>query len=61
MTRKQALRYAAEIARRLHAVNGIVCTPNASHDAIVVRCVWVRGSTARGSECPDDADILVDW
>ena len=61
MTRKQALRHAAEITRRLNAVNGIVWTRKASHDATVVRCVWVRGSTARGSECPDDADILVDW
>ena len=60
MKRELAVRYAREIAERLHRVNGIVCTPNTQFDAIAVRRVWVFGSTAKGAMFPNDLDILID-
>lgn len=60
MTRERALRYAREVAARLHRINGIVCTPNCGDEAVVVRRVWVFGSTAKGSRAPNDLDLLID-
>ena len=60
MKRKTALKYAREIARRVHSVNGIVCTPNTNYTATKIRRIWVFGSTIKGAEYPNDLDILID-
>lgn len=60
LTRTRAAAYAAEIAGRLHRFNGIIGTPNCSHEAIVVRRAWVFGSFAKGSDTPNDLDVLID-
>jgi predicted nucleotidyltransferase len=60
MRRERALRYALEIARRLHAVQGFVATPGCEFDAYQISRVWVFGSTAKGSPEPNDLDILID-
>jgi hypothetical protein len=60
MRRKLALTYANRIARRLCRLGGIVSTPEAfPGDAFVVTAAWVFGSTAKGSQHPNDLDILL--
>ena len=60
MKRATALRYAREIARRLHEVNGLLATPVCKHEAVRVRRVWVFGSTAKGAENPNDLDVMIE-
>lgn len=60
MKRATALRYAAEIARRVHSVNGLLATPNCSREAMRIRRVWVFGSTVKGAESPNDLDVLIE-
>jgi len=56
-----ALRYASEIARRLNEEGGIVETPGCGHHrAMQIDAVWVFGSTIKGSDSPNDLDILID-
>ena len=60
MKRATALRYSVELARRVHSVNGILSTPGCSHDAVRVSRMWVFGSTAKGSDAPNDLDVLIE-
>ena len=60
MKRETALRYAREIARRLHEVNGLLATPVCNYEAVRVRRVWVFGSTAKGAENPNDLDVMIE-
>ena len=60
MKRETALRYAREIARRLHEVNGLLATPVCNYEAVRVSRVWVFGSTAKGSENPNDLDVMIE-
>ena len=60
MKRATALRYAREIARRLHEVNGLLATPVCNYEAVRVRRVWVFGSTAKGAENPNDLDVMIE-
>lgn len=59
MKRSTALKYCVEIARRLREIDGKLLTPGYSHAFVVFEKVWVFGSTAKGSEAPNDVDILI--
>lgn len=54
-----ALRHAAEIARRLDSVNGLIPTPRGSREFYLVKKAWVFGSTIKGSDTPNDLDVLL--
>jgi hypothetical protein len=60
MKRTTALRYAVEIARRVHTVNGLLATPLCNFEAQRISRMWVFGSTAKGSENPSDLDLLIE-
>jgi len=60
MKRATALRYAREIASRLHSVNGLLATPLCDREAVRVKRVWVFGSTAKGSQTPNDLDVMIE-
>ncbi len=60
MRRETAVKYAHEIARRLHSVNGLLATPDCEFEAVRIARVWVFGSTVKGSLTPGDLDILID-
>jgi hypothetical protein len=60
MRRALALQYANEVARRLHSVNGILATPMCDSDAVRFKRVWVFGSTVKGSQAPNDLDLLIE-
>lgn len=55
-----ALRYATEIARRVHSVNGVLETPTCSNHGTKFKQIWVFGSSVKGSQNPNDLDILID-
>lgn len=55
-----ALRYAEEIARRLRRVNGLIATPLCDREAVRIRRAWVFGSTIKGSQAPNDLDVLLE-
>lgn len=59
MKRTTALKYCVEIARRLHEIDGRLPTPGYSTDFVIFEKVWVFGSTAKGSDEPNDLDILI--
>ena len=61
MERSKALKYAVEIARRVHEVNGLIPTPDCGFEGMLMSNIWVFGSTAKGSEFPNDLDVLIDW
>ena len=60
MKRATALKHAEEISRRIRSVNGILATPNCTFPALRIRRAWVFGSTVKGSDAPNDLDILLD-
>jgi len=55
-----ALRYAHEVARRVNAVNGLLATPLCGREAVRIKRIWVFGSTVKGSQAPNDLDLLID-
>jgi hypothetical protein len=55
-----ALRYADEIAARLRRVNGLIATPLCDWEAVRIRRAWIFGSTVKGSQTPNDLDVLLD-
>lgn len=55
-----AKRYAAEIARRVMEVNGIILTPRGEREFVKIKRIWVFGSTVKGSLNPNDLDLLID-
>lgn len=60
MKRSTALRHVQTIVQRLRACNGIVEFPGTSPGAICVRRAWLFGSVAKGSDSPNDVDILLE-
>ena len=60
MKRTTALRYSKEIARRVHSVNGLLATPLCGSEAVRISRVWIFGSTAKGSQSPNDLDVLIE-
>jgi predicted nucleotidyltransferase len=60
MKRDVAIRYACEVARRIHDVNGLLATPLCSNEAVRFKRVWVFGSVAKGSATPNDLDLLIE-
>lgn len=60
MKRATALKYCQEISRRVHGANGLLATPLCSHEAARISRIWVFGSTAKGSESPNDLDLLIE-
>ena len=61
MKRATALRYSIEIARRVHAVNGLLGTPLCDFEFVRIKRIWIFGSTAKGSQEPNDLDVLIDF
>lgn len=61
MKLETAIRYCHEIHRRLVEVKGIIPTPFAQYEGMRVKKVWVFGSTIKGSQTPNDLDILIHW
>jgi predicted nucleotidyltransferase len=55
-----AIRHANEVARRVREVNGLLATPLCRHEAVRIRRIWVFGSTVKGSNTPNDLDLLID-
>jgi len=55
-----AHRYAREIARRVHSVNGLLATPLCGREAARISRIWVFGSTVKRSKAPNDLDILIE-
>lgn len=55
-----ALRYANEISNRVKSVNGILCTPLCDRESVRISRIWVFGSTVKGSQSPNDLDILIE-
>ena len=60
MKRETAIKYAREIARRVHSVNGLLATPGCRREAVRIRRIWVFGSTVKGKPNPNDLDVLID-
>ena len=60
MKRATALRYAGEITARLCRVNGLLATPLCGREAVKFKRVWIFGSTVKGSEAPNDLDVLIE-
>jgi hypothetical protein len=60
MKRDVALRYAELIHRRLKSVNGLLATPLCNFEAVRFRRVWIFGSTVKGSQEPNDLDVLIE-
>lgn len=60
MKLQTALRYASEVARRVHAVNGLLATPLCEYEAVRISRIWVFGSTIKGSQEPNDLDLLIE-
>lgn len=60
MKRSTAINYARVVARRVHAVNGLLGTPLCDSEAARIRRIWVFGSTVKGSENPNDLDLLIE-
>ncbi len=61
MKRQTAIRHVHTIAERLRSVGGVIDTPTAQFPRVVVRDAWVFGSVVKGSESPNDVDILLDY
>lgn len=60
MKRKTALKYAREIARRVHEINGLLATPLCQYEAMRISRMWVFGSTVKGKQNPNDLDLLIE-
>lgn len=60
MRRETAIKNAAEVARRIRQASGCLGTPGFQFEALRIRRAWVFGSTIKGSQNPNDVDILLD-
>lgn len=60
MRLQTALTNARRIAERVRSVNGLLATPVTDSEAIRIKRIWVFGSTVKGSQCPNDLDLLID-
>ena len=54
-----AERYAQRIAERCKSVNGLLATPLCDFEAVRIHQVWIFGSTVKGSQEPNDLDVMV--
>jgi predicted nucleotidyltransferase len=61
MKRATALRYAREISQQLHQCHGVIDTALHEFNDVIVHRVSVFGSTAKGSEAPNDLDLMVEF
>ena len=60
MRLQTALRYANEVAARVRAAGGLVATPLCDREAARISRIWVFGSTVKGSQTPNDLDLLIE-
>lgn len=60
MKLKTALKNAFLIADRVKAVNGLIATPLCEFPGMKIRRMWVFGSTVKGSQNPNDLDLLIE-
>lgn len=60
MKRATAIKYSIEVAKRLHSINGILSTPVCRNEFVKISRVWVFGSTAKGSQNPNDLDLMIE-
>lgn len=60
MRRQVALNYANRISDRVKSVGGIVSTPMCGHAHTKIKRIWVFGSTVKGSEAPNDLDLMIE-
>lgn len=60
MKLETAKRYAKEVARRVAEVNGMVATPRGEREFVKINRIWVFGSTIKGSQSPNDLDLLIE-
>ena len=60
MKRETAIRMAKTVRDRLIQANGLIGTPGCCKEAIRVKRAWVFGSTVKGSQSPNDLDLLLD-
>ena len=58
MKRETAVATAKEVVARLQSCRGVIDTPAASRPKVVVRELWLFGSTLKGAERPNDLDLL---
>jgi predicted nucleotidyltransferase len=61
MKRDLALRRLQRIIDRINAVNGVFETPDARYPAVRLINVWLFGSLLKGSETPNDIDLLFEY
>ena len=61
MKRETALRYAKELSEKMKECNGVIQTPGTSREAVKILKLWVFGSTVRGSQTPNNLDLLIHW
>lgn len=55
-----ALKNANRISDRLKSVGGIVSTPLCDFPGVKITRMWVFGSTVKGSQKPNDLDLLIE-
>jgi hypothetical protein len=60
MQRKTAIKNAMTVTSRLRKCCGLIGTSGATTDCMKVRRAWIFGSTAKGSEAPNDLDVLLE-
>lgn len=60
MKRATADKNLKKVIQRIHDVSGIFETPMCSHEYLKIKRVWVFGSFAKGSDSPNDLDVLVE-
>lgn len=61
MKRTTAKKHLATIIERLKERKGVFHTPDCFHTKSVVNRAWVFGSYAKGSDNPNDLDILFEF
>ncbi len=61
MKRELAIRRLQKVIDRINAVNGVFETPSARYPAARIVNVWLFGSLLKGSETPNDIDLLFEY
>lgn len=60
MLLKTSINNTLAVVNRIIKLNGIIATPEGHCEAIIVRRIWLFGSTARHKKNPNDTDLLFD-
>jgi hypothetical protein len=60
MKLETSIRNALLVAARIKKCNGLIGTPEASHEALRITRAWLFGSTVKGKLNPNDTDILLE-